>query len=119
MYKVYIAGKLNDDAVGYIKNMHQMIYWANEVRKYGFAVYIPGIDFLAGLQCGDWEYEDYFDNSQPFLEICDAIFLVPGWETSKGTCRELELAKSKNIPIFESEDIDNLWMQFYGEESTL
>jgi hypothetical protein len=100
--KIYIAGALNADACGYVKNMHRMINTANEVRKLGCAVYIPGIDFLAGLQCGDWEYEDYFQNSQPWLDCCDAIFLTPGWENSKGTHREIERAKSHGIPVFDN-----------------
>lgn len=100
MLKVYIAGALNADAIGYIKNSHRMIIWADKVRKLGFSIYIPCIDFLMGLVHGNYEYNDYFDNSQPFLDCCDAIFLVPGWEKSEGTQREIERAKRKNIPVF-------------------
>ena len=115
MIKVYIAGALNADACGYIKNLHRMIHTANEVRKLGYAVFIPGIDFLAGLQCGDWEYNDYFDNSQPWLDVCDAVYLTPGWESSKGTERELARARENSIPIFDS--TVELEHYFYGEES--
>ena len=100
MRKVYVAGKLNDDAVGYIKNVHKMIKTAREVRKHGYAVYVPCNDFLEGLVDGDFGYGDYFDNSQPWLKAADAVFLVPGWETSTGTKREMELAERFNIPIF-------------------
>ena len=98
--KCYIAGKLNDDAVGYINNMHRMIKTAREVRSEGFAVYVPCNDFMEGLVDGNFGYKEYFDNSQPWLESSDAVFLVPGWETSKGTKREIDLAKSKGIPVF-------------------
>jgi hypothetical protein len=100
MKRVYVAGKLNDDACGYIKNVHRMIIWAEKVRKLGFAVFVPGLDFLQGVIFGNWDYLDYFDNSQPWLDVSDAVFLVPGWEKSKGTAKEIERAKSKNIPIF-------------------
>ncbi len=100
MKRVYVAGKLNSDACGYIKNIHKMIIWAEKVKKLGFAVFVPGLDFLQGVLFGDWEYSDYFDNSQPWLDSADAVFLVPGWETSEGTKREIERAKKQNIPIY-------------------
>jgi len=106
MKRVYIAGKLNSDACGYIKNIHKMIIWAEKVRKLGFAVFVPGLDFLQGVLFGNWEYSDYFNNSQPWLDKADAIFLVPGWETSEGTKKEIERAKSRNIPVFI--DLDEL-----------
>jgi hypothetical protein len=83
MKKIYIAGKLNDTAVGYIKNCHKMIKTAKEVRSAGFSVYVPCIDFLEGLVDGGFEYNDYFDNSQPWLLASDAVFLTPGWGSSE------------------------------------
>jgi hypothetical protein len=100
MKRVYIAGKLNDDACGYIKNMHRMIKWAELVRQAGFAVFVPGLDFLQGVIFGNWEYADYFDNSQAWLDASDAVFLVPGWETSAGTAREIKRAQAHGIPVF-------------------
>lgn len=101
MKRIYIAGKLNDDACGYIKNLHRMIKTARAVRRMGFAVYVPGNDFLEGLVAGDFDYPEYFDNSQPWLAASDAVFLTPGWETSEGTKREIEYARSLNIPVFQ------------------
>lgn len=102
MKKVYIAGKLNDSAVGYIKNCHKMIKTAKMVRDAGFSVYVPCIDFLEGLVDGNFEYNDYFDNSQPWLLSADAMFLTPGWGSSEGTKREMILAADNGIPVFDS-----------------
>jgi hypothetical protein len=102
MKKVYIAGKLNADAVGYIKNMHRMIKTAREVRNAGFSVYVPCNDFLEGLVDGKFDYEDYFNNSQPWLLAADAVFLTPGWGDSSGTKREVALATENNIPVFDN-----------------
>ena len=108
----YIAGALNADAVGYIKNCHRMIKTARQVRNAGFSVYIPCLDFLEGLVDGNFDYNDYFDNSQPWLEASDFVFLTPGWETSKGTQREIEYAKSLGIPVFENlSDLVNAFNQ--------
>lgn len=100
--RIYIAGKLNADAVGYIKNIHKMIKTAKEVRDAGYSVYVPCNDILEGIQNGDFDYEDFFGNSQPWLLASDAVVLVPGWETSPGTKRELDLAAENNIPIYAS-----------------
>lgn len=100
MRRVYIAGKLNDDACEYIKHMHRMIKTAREVRRAGFSVYVPGNDFLEGLVDGNFGYEEYFQNSQPWLAASDAVFLTPGWETSSGTKREIALAQSLGIPVY-------------------
>ena len=100
--RVYIAGKLNGMACDYITNIHRMIVWSEVVRKAGFAVFVPGIDLLQGLMFGDWEYSDYFNNSQPWLAASDAVFVTPGWEESEGTKREMKLAKELGIPIFHS-----------------
>lgn len=100
MKRVYIAGALNGDAVSYIKNVYKMVQWSEKVRKLGFSVFVPGIDFLQGVILGDWNYDDYFNNSQPWLEVADALFVTPGWEHSKGTKREIHKAMELSIPVF-------------------
>lgn len=99
---IYIAGKLNDDACNYIKHCHRMIKHARKVRELGFAVMVPCLDILEGLIDGSFDYEDYFQNNIPILSRCDAVSLVPGWETSNGTAREIQIATEKNIPVFKT-----------------
>ena len=103
-YKVYIAGRLSDMAVDYLHNVHKMMSTAEEARLAGFSVFVPAIDLLMGIKFGYTDYHDYFDNSQPWLEAADALLLVPGWQGSKGTEMEVELAKVNDIPVFESID---------------
>jgi hypothetical protein len=100
MKKVYVAGKLNDNAVGYIKNMHQMITTADTIRRMGYSVYVPCLDFLSGLVHGGYGYADYFQNNLPWMLASDLVFVVPGWETSTGTKNEIEIAKANNIPVY-------------------
>jgi len=38
MKRIYVAGKLNDDAVGYIQNCHKMIRAAKKVREAGYNI---------------------------------------------------------------------------------
>jgi len=111
MKKIYVAGKLNDDdAVKYLNNCNLMIRHADKLRKAGYAVFIPCIDFIMGMSTGTWTYDDFFDNSQPWLASSDAVYVCPKWETSKGTQREIDLAESLNIPVvYNFEDLEKLF----------
>jgi len=110
----YVAGKLNADAVGYIQNCHRMIKAAKEVRDLGVAVYVPCNDFLEGLVDGNFSYHDYFENSQPWLEVADFIYVSPGWETSSGTKKEIEFALSLGKPVFYSMEALNYAINHQG-----
>lgn len=120
--RVYIAGKLNDTAVSYLNNVHQMMETAEVVRQAGFSVFIPAVDLLCGIKHGYDKYEDYFDNGQPWLMAADAVFLVPGWETSDGVMSEIETAKKLNIPVFDDltemidADVDGTLQRIFVDE---
>lgn len=98
--RIYIAGKLNDEAVGYIKNMHSMIKTANQIRRLGNSVFIPCLDLLSGIVEGNLEYSDYYANNLPWLEVSDAVFVCLGYETSKGTQAEIAHAERLGIPVY-------------------
>jgi hypothetical protein len=80
--------------------MHIMIKTARQLRALGLSVYVPCNDFLEGLVDGGFDYEDYFKNSQPWLECADFIFVCSNWETSEGTKREVARAMEMGIPVF-------------------
>lgn len=99
--KIYIAGKLNADAVGYLYNVHKMMNTAQLAKECGYSIFVPALDLLMGIMFGYTKYEDYFDNNSNWLRASDAVLLVEGWETSKGTKKEIEIALENNIPVFD------------------
>lgn len=97
--RVYVAGKLNDMSCDYIKNLSEMIRFANEIRELGHAVFVPGLDILAGLVSGKMTYKDYFNNNVEWLKVSDAMFVVPGSDKSRGTQEEIVIALHLGIPV--------------------
>jgi len=109
---IYVAGALRGDVPTYISNCSRMIKYAESIRRSGVAVYIPCLDLLQGLVMGDMEFTDYFNNSFEVLKRCDGVYLVPGWENSEGTKREIALAESIGIPVFS----DMIYLKQYNKE---
>lgn len=114
---VYVAGKLSDpNSCNYIKNVHTMIKEAKKIRDAGFSVYVPCVDLLEGIVSGDFDYDDYFNNSQTWLEKADAVYVCFGWEKSTGTKREIALAMSKDIPVWFTVNDLIEWNKNNGQE---
>ena len=100
MEKAYIAGKLNaNNAVDYLKNVSDMMKYAEKVRKKGYSIFVPCLDLLMGIKFGWEDYEDYFNNNLEWVKVSDVIFVCPGSQNSKGTKKEIEVAKQHNIRV--------------------
>lgn len=106
--RVYIAGQItptNGDhpAINYLENIRIGIRASVEVIFAGFRPFSPFIDFSFFLALRDGEkitYEDVLSICAAWLEVSDAILVLPDYEKSVGTIREIELAKKLGIPIF-------------------
>jgi hypothetical protein len=104
MKRVFISGALNsfEGSKGFIENVHKMVKLAGEVRDLGAATYVPCNDILTSISCGGLCHEDYYDHDLTWLEVCEAMILVPGYENSKGVAGEMKKAKELEIPIFKN-----------------
>jgi hypothetical protein len=100
MIRVYVAGAYGaDNVIGVLDNMRQGIGNTVTILNQGFAVYCPWLDFQFGL-AQRIELETYQANSIAWLEVSDVMFLVPGWEQSKGAQAELYVANDLGIPVY-------------------
>lgn len=99
-YKVYIAGKITDLGNDMLKNMHNFYVMYNELAKLGFSPFNPANDYIYGIMYGDYDYDDYFDPNIEWLKVSDAMLVLPNWENSEGTKREIEIARKCKIPVF-------------------
>lgn len=106
MKRVYVAGKYSDgNAIDVLNNIGRGIEYAVLVAKKGYAPFCPWLDCQFVInQGGDnlLPLEWFYKYSLSWLSVSDAILVIPGYEDSKGTLAEIELARQLNIPIFYS-----------------
>jgi hypothetical protein len=102
MKRIYVAGPITDkDPVKLFNNIRQGISISAEILSYGFAPFCPFLDYQYCFHNKDIDVGKPKAVSIEWLKSCDAVFLLPGWEKSKGTLAEVKIAKYEKIPIFE------------------
>lgn len=84
---IYISGKMTNNE-NYYKEFEKAEQWL--ILK-GYTPINPARlkDTIHGLT-----YEEYMKIDYKLIELCDGIFMIGGWQDSKGACAELSYAKS-------------------------
>lgn len=91
--KVYISGPITG-----IKDYMQN--FARAERKLGAEGHVPVNPAKVNAQLPkDTTHEEYMKMSYVMLDMCDAVFMLEGWEGSKGCNLELKYACKHGITI--------------------
>lgn len=110
MKRLYIAGPYSaDNVIDVLDNMRRGMRTGTEALLQGWAPFVPWHDFHFQLMLRGDEaltVDDYYRYSLAWLEVSDAMLVLPGWENSKGTLAEIERAKKIGMPIYFSEGED-------------
>jgi hypothetical protein len=113
MKKVYCAGPIGaSDFITILGNIRRGMNLATKVFKAGFAPFCPFLDFHYSLMVDEGEdltVKEYKAYSMAWLEVSDAVLLLPGWRYSEGTLAEIDRAWELNIPIFSHFDALIAW----------
>jgi len=106
MKRIYIAGAYSsDNVIGVLDNMRRGMRAGTEVFLAGFAPFVPWFDFHFQLMLRGGEtlnVDDYYDYSMAWLEVSDAVLVLPNSEKSLGTQQEVARAQGLGLPIFHS-----------------
>ena len=93
--KVYVAGPYTHGDT--VNNIQAALTTAEHLAFMGFTPFVPHLT-------GFWhflyphEYEFWMKYDAEWLLACDAVLRIPG--DSAGADREVEMAKSANIPVY-------------------
>ena len=89
--KIYISGAIT----GTDDYMERFAKAEKELTEQGYSVVNPA-KVNAQLP-EDTTYEEYMKMSILMLDMCDAIYMMNGWDKSKGACIEYGYAMAKNL----------------------
>lgn len=111
---VYIGGLITPRgvfsknlAIDHQINLRKMVRCALDVFFAGFDPFVPAFDsqFWWVMSNGETITEGMIKRySKSWLKRCDALLLTPKWRKSPGTIAEVELAKKLEIPVFNTLD---------------
>lgn len=93
---VYVSGPYTGNVCVNVKNAMDV---AQELIELGFAPYVPHLSHFMEINHPN-HYETWMNIDMEFVRKCDYIIRIEG--ESSGADREVELAKSLNIPVFYS-----------------
>ena len=72
--------------------------WA-AISPHAWSVWMERDRTLEGMSWAE-AFGFYLSGDFAIIKRCDAIFLVPGWENSKGSCAEYAFARWLGMPVF-------------------
>lgn len=98
--KVYISGPITGVPAGEFKRAFFRAY--DELKAQGLNPILP--PGMMGNEY-DLEYDEFMALDLAFLEMCDAIYLLEGWEKSDGATEELNFAaQHRKVILFEDKN---------------
>jgi len=102
MKRIYIAGPYSSDNVmDVLHNIREGIEVSTALFKEGYAVFCPWLDYHFVLMDKERKLtvNDFYEYSIAWLKVSEVMLVIGDWESSKGTLKEIEIAKELGIPI--------------------
>lgn len=103
--KIYVAGKYSaDNILAVLENIRVGTKACAAILKSGHVPFCPWLDYQFHFYEPTLTVADYQRYSMEWLKCCDEVFVLNGWERSKGTRAEIDLAIEMDIPIIFEDD---------------
>jgi hypothetical protein len=103
MKKIYVAGPISAPSfIEGLENIKRGIEMGAKVLSLGYSPFTPMLDYNYFLQLtpGSLSLETMYNYSMEWLIASDAVLVLPNWEHSRGTHREIDTANRLDIPVF-------------------
>lgn len=109
MDRIYVAGAMTDrNPLKFLANLSRGIRASVQLILKGYAPFSPFIDFQYFLNLREGEEitsERIKEISMRWLEVSDAVAVLPHSEQSQGTQAEIARAKELGIPVYSLEEL--------------
>lgn len=105
MKRIYVAGPYSaDNVLDVLKNIGRGQRACAKLFSLGYAPFCPWHDksYVIDRPGDEFTVKQFYEFSMAWLRVSDAVVLIDGWENSKGTLAEIEVAKKLGIPIYGS-----------------
>ena len=111
--KIYISGAVTD-VEHYAEHFADAEQRLKRCSTSDFKVNVLNpIHILSELPDSETTWSEYMDVSMALLKTCDAIYLLDGWENSRGANREAGYAMGKGMKILREGDLLEDQVRFY------
>lgn len=106
MRLLYVSHKVtNPDPARQAQNLAGAGIWGDRFFRQGFICYGPwNVREAPPYATPEEAWDHAMAQCLPLVGLCDALFLCPGWETSRGCKDEMKHAIAAGKPVFFSVD---------------
>ena len=116
---VYVAGPYKASNEYRTKNNIRMAEEVGTRLWYcGFISYVPHLNTAFFRGAYGLEDDVWLNGHLVILRRCDLLVVLPGWEQSPGTIKEIKLAEELGIPIYYwANNFDRYKLEYYYEQA--
>lgn len=93
--RVYVAGVISADPVGGVRDAIHAFY---ALWDAGYAPFVPHLDLLLQLH-RPMPWDAWLEYDFRWVEVCDAVYRIPGQVASPGADAECAYAAGRGIPV--------------------